>query len=38
MIWDTPMLAMNGYNYTKGFKGIDFLAAAFLLTMEKKSS
>ncbi|MFC1713488.1 sulfatase [Candidatus Poribacteria bacterium] len=25
MIWDTPMLAMHGYNYTKGFKGIDFV-------------
>lgn len=21
MIWDTPMLGLNGYNYTRGFKG-----------------
>jgi arylsulfatase A-like enzyme len=25
MIWDTPMLAMNGYNYTRGFKGQYFV-------------
>jgi len=25
MIWDTPMLAVNDYNYTKGFGGIDFV-------------
>jgi arylsulfatase A-like enzyme len=25
MIWDTPMLGMNGYNYTRGFKGIEFV-------------
>lgn len=24
MIWDTPMLAMHDYNYTRGFKGILF--------------
>ncbi|MBN1642719.1 MAG: sulfatase [Anaerolineae bacterium] len=24
MIWDTPMLAMHDYNYTRGFGGIDF--------------
>jgi arylsulfatase A-like enzyme len=25
MIWDTPMLGMNGYNYTRGFKGVEFV-------------
>ena len=25
MIWDTPMLAMHDYNYTRGFKGIEFI-------------
>lgn len=25
MIWDTPMLAMHDYNYTRGFKGIEFV-------------
>jgi arylsulfatase A-like enzyme len=25
MIWDTPMLAMNGYNYTRGFQGLGFV-------------
>ncbi len=24
MIWDTPMLGMHDYNYTRGFRGIDF--------------
>ena len=25
MIWDTPMLGMHDYNYTRGFAGIDFV-------------
>jgi arylsulfatase A-like enzyme len=25
MIWDTPMLAMHDYNYTRGFQGIEFV-------------
>ncbi len=25
MIWDTPMLAKNDYNYTRGFQGIEFV-------------
>ena len=25
MIWDTPMLAMHDYNYTRGFRGIEFV-------------
>ncbi len=25
MIWDTPMLNMNDYNYTRGFAGIEFV-------------
>lgn len=25
MMWDTPMLAQNDYNYTRGFKGIEFV-------------
>jgi len=25
MIWDTPMLGMHDYNYTRGFKGIEFV-------------
>ncbi len=25
MIWDTPMLAMHDYNYTRGFQGISFV-------------
>jgi len=24
MIWDTPMLGMHDYNYTRGFRGVDF--------------
>ena len=25
MIWDTPMLARHDYNYTRGFKGVEFI-------------
>lgn len=25
MIWDTPMLGSNDYNYTSGFQGVDFV-------------
>ena len=25
MIWDTPMLGSNDYNYTRGFQGVDFV-------------
>lgn len=25
MIWDTPMLGTHDYNYTRGFKGLDFV-------------
>lgn len=25
MIWDTPMLAMHDYNYTRGFQGLSFV-------------
>ena len=25
MIWDTPMLGMHDYNYTRGFQGIEFV-------------
>ena len=25
IIWDTPMLGMGGYNYTRGFRGVDFV-------------
>ncbi len=25
MIWDTPMLATDDYNYTRGFKGLEFV-------------
>ena len=25
MIWDTPMLGIHDYNYTRGFRGIDFV-------------
>ena len=25
MIWDTPMLAMHDYNYTRGFGGLSFV-------------
>ena len=25
IIWDTPMLGANGYNYTRGFSGVDFV-------------
>ena len=27
MIWDTPMLAMHDYNYTRGFQGVEFVHA-----------
>jgi arylsulfatase A-like enzyme len=25
MIWDTPMLGFNDYNYTRGFRGVNFV-------------
>ena len=25
MIWDTPMLGVNDYNYMRGFRGVDFV-------------